>query len=114
MPTPPPVHVPDPEDLAGLLRAAREHLFVGMSNADQLEAEGGPAIPIASKGIRFRDLAGHEYVDAIGGMYFRNVGYGREEIVAAVTQQLSQVSMGVYVYETWRAPLYFDTPCATA
>ncbi|HUG35778.1 MAG TPA: hypothetical protein VML54_02440 [Candidatus Limnocylindrales bacterium] len=64
MPTPPPVHVPDPEDLAGLLRAAREHLFVGMSNADQLEAEGGPAIPIASKGIRFRDLAGHEYVDA--------------------------------------------------
>jgi adenosylmethionine-8-amino-7-oxononanoate aminotransferase len=96
MPTPPPVHVPDPEDLAGLLRAAREHLFVGMSNADQLEAEGGPAIPIASKGIRFRDLAGHEYVDAIGGMYFRNVGYGREEIVAAVTQQLSQVSMGVY------------------
>src|SRR5678815_39395 len=59
MPTPPPVHVPDPEDLAGLLRAARDHLFVGMSNADQLEAEGGPAIPIASKGIRFRDLAGH-------------------------------------------------------
>lgn len=47
MPTPPPVHVPDPEDLAGLLRAAREHLFVGMSNADQLAAEGGPTIPIA-------------------------------------------------------------------
>ena len=91
-----PVHVPDPEDLAGLQRAAREHLFVGMINADQLAQEDGPAIPVASKGIRFRDLAGNEYVDAIGGMYFRNVGYGREEIAAAVAQQLNQVSMGVY------------------
>ena len=91
-----PVHVPDPEDLAGLQRAAREHLFVGMINADQLAEEDGPAIPVASKGIRFRDLAGNEYVDAIGGMYFRNVGYGREEIAAAVAQQLNQMSMGVY------------------
>src|SRR5262245_35289653 len=63
-----PVHVPDPEDLAGLQRAAREHLFVGMFNAEQLAEEDGPAIPVASKGIRFRDLAGNEYVDAIGGM----------------------------------------------
>ena len=94
--TNPPVHVPDPEDLSGLLRAAREHLFVGMINAEQLAEEGGPAIPVASKGIHFRDLAGNEYVDAIGGMYFRNVGYGREEIAAAVAQQLNQVSMGVY------------------
>lgn len=93
----PPIHVPDPEDLAGLQRAAHEHLFVGMFNAEQLAAEGGPIIPVASKGIHFRDLAGHEFVDAIGGMYFRNVGHGREEIAAAVAQQLDQVSMGVFL-----------------
>ena len=53
-----PIHVPDPEDLAGLQLAAREHLFVGMWNAEQLAAEGGPIVPVASKGINFRDLAG--------------------------------------------------------
>ncbi|MET0849710.1 MAG: aspartate aminotransferase family protein [Candidatus Rokuibacteriota bacterium] len=95
MPTPP-IHVPDPEDLAGLQLAAREYLFVGMWNAEQLAAEGGPIVPVASKGINFRDLAGNEFIDAIGGMYFRNVGYGRDEIAAAVARQLEQVSMGVY------------------
>ena len=94
--TPRPVHVPDPEDLAGLKRAARDHVFVGMFNPEQLDPEGGPVIPVASKGIRVRDLEGHEFIDAIGGMYFRQVGHGRDEIATAVAQQLREVSMSVY------------------
>ena len=37
-----------------------------------------------------------KYIDGISGMYFRNVGHGREEIAKAIYDQLSNVSMNVY------------------
>jgi adenosylmethionine-8-amino-7-oxononanoate aminotransferase len=67
-----------------------------MNNAAQLAEEGGPSIPVEGKGIRFKDIDGREYVDAIAGMYFRNVGFGREEIARAVYDQLRSVNMHVY------------------
>ena len=88
--------VPAATDARGLRQAAVDHLFVGMNNAAQLAEEGGPVIPVASKGIKFTDIDGREYVDAIAGMYFRNVGFGREEIARAVYEQLAAVSMHVY------------------
>ncbi len=88
--------VPSPTDPRALRTAAFEHLFVGMNNAAQLAEEGGPGIPVASKGIKFTDIDGREYIDAIAGMYFRNTGFGREEIARAVYEQLRDVNMHVY------------------
>jgi len=94
--TEPQSRVPAASDAEGLRRAAIDHLFVGMVNATQLEEEGGPTIPVSSKGVSFTDVDGVEYLDAIGGMYFRQVGFGREEIARAIYEQLVAVSMGVY------------------
>jgi adenosylmethionine-8-amino-7-oxononanoate aminotransferase len=88
--------VPSSTDARGLRDAANEHLFVGMNNAAMLAEEGGPSVPVEAKGIRFKDIDGREYVDAIAGMYFRNVGFGREEIARAVYDQLRTVNMHVY------------------
>ncbi len=88
--------VPSATDSRALHDSANAHLFVGMNNAAQLAEEGGPAIVVGGKGIKFRDIEGHEFVDAISGMYFRNVGFGRDEIARAVYDQLREVNMHAY------------------
>ncbi|MCH8818588.1 MAG: aspartate aminotransferase family protein, partial [Chloroflexi bacterium] len=100
MATPTQTHVPAPDDATGLHMAAVEHLFVGTRNAAQLAEEGGPLMLVGSDGIYVDDMEGNRYIDGIGGMYFRNVGHGREEIARAVYEQLKDVSMHVYAGST--------------
>lgn len=89
--------MPEPlTSTADLQESARTHLFVGMNNHAQLAEEGGPVIMDRSEGIYFYDSDGTRYIDGISGMYFRNVGYGRDEIARAVYEQLSSVAMNVY------------------
>lgn len=71
-----------------------------MNNAAQLAEEGGPLMLKSAEGIRVTDLEGRTFIDGISGMYFRNVGHGREEIARAVYEQLASVSMNVYAGAT--------------
>jgi len=43
---------------------------------------------VCSKGVRVWDDKGNEYIDGIGSLWYCQVGYGREEIIEAVTDQL--------------------------
>lgn len=43
----------------------------------------GPMIITGGSGVRIRDDAGREYIDAIGSLWCVNAGYGREEIARA-------------------------------
>lgn len=92
----PPASITD----AALREAANRHLFVGMNNPAQLTQEGGPLVMASADGIHVTAMDGKRYVDGISGMYFRNVGHGREEIARAVYEQLSSVSMNVYAGAT--------------
>lgn len=85
---------------ATLREAANKHLFVGMNNAHQLTEEGGPLVMESAEGIHVTAADGKRYIDGISGMYFRNVGHGREEIAKAVYEQLANVSMNVYAGAT--------------
>jgi putrescine aminotransferase len=87
-------------DHAALRDAANQHLFVGMNNAAQLAEEGGPLVMESAEGIYVTAMDGKKYIDGISGMYFRNVGHGREEIARAVYDQLSTISMNVYAGAT--------------
>ena len=95
MATPTRTQVPAPDDATGLHMAAVDHLFVGTRNAAQLAEEGGPLMLVGSDGIYVNDMEGNRYIDGIGGMYFRNVGPGREEIAGAVNGHVTDVSMNV-------------------
>ena len=92
--------IPAADDARGLHFAAVEHLFVGMNNTAELAEAGGPLVLTGSDGIYIEDIEGKRYIDGISGMYFRNVGHGREEIARAVYEQLRQVSMQVYAGST--------------
>lgn len=47
----------------------------------------GPLVIERAEGVRVYDGGGREFIDAHGGLWLVNVGYGREEIVEAMFQQ---------------------------
>ena len=97
-PTTPPPH--DAPDNRALQDSANRHLFVGMTNPAQMAEEGGPLVMDSADGIYVTAMDGKRYIDGISGMYFRNVGHGREEIARAIYDQLTRVSMNVYAGAT--------------
>ena len=79
-----------------LRQKAIDHMFIQMSNSVQMAEEGGPLLIESGEGIYIKDVEGNSYIDGISGMYFRNVGHGREQIAKAIYEQLTKVSMDVY------------------
>lgn len=53
---------------------------------------GGPRIICEGSGIRVTDQHGKEYVDAFGGLYCVNVGYGRRKIADAIYEQAKKLA----------------------
>lgn len=52
----------------------------------------GPRIMDRAAGVRVTDIDGRSYIDAAGGLWCVNVGYGRQEIVEAITRQASKLA----------------------
>ena len=50
-------------------------------------AEGVPKLMVEGAGIYVRDNGGKEYLDAMAGLWCVNAGYGRDEIVDALSDQ---------------------------
>lgn len=50
-----------------------------------------PTVLVRGEGSRVWDHEGNEYIDALAGLFAVNVGYGRQEIVEAITGQLQQI-----------------------
>jgi L-2,4-diaminobutyrate transaminase len=75
-----PIHNQSLEDLD------RENVFHPFTPPKQ-HLETGPRIMTEGKGIRLTDSRGREYVDALAGLWCVNVGYGRDEIADAISEQ---------------------------
>ena len=43
---------------------------------------------VRTEGVRLWDDKGNEYIDALGSLWYCQVGYGRSEIIDAVTEQM--------------------------
>ncbi len=52
---------------------------------------------VRAEGVRVWDDKGNEYIDALGSLWYCQVGYGRREIIDAISKQLEQMS----VYNTF-------------
>ena len=72
-------------------QAALDHLWMPFTQYDDLAAAGGPMVIVEGDGIRVKDSDGRSYIDGISGLFLINVGHGRQEIVDAVTRQLSSI-----------------------
>lgn len=53
---------------------------------------GGPRIISEGSGVRVADQHGKEYIDAFGGLYCVNVGYGRRRIADAIYEQAKKLA----------------------
>jgi len=53
---------------------------------------GGPLVIVRGEGTHIWDAAGHRYLDARSGLWAALLGYGRAEVVEAVTAQLRTLS----------------------
>jgi L-2,4-diaminobutyrate transaminase len=51
----------------------------------------GPLVITEAKGVRVRGHDGREYIDAMAGLWCVNVGYGRRELVEAMTAQAERL-----------------------
>ena len=63
----------------------RVHMHPFTSAAEH--AEGVPKLMVEGAGIYVRDNGGKEYLDAMAGLWCVNAGYGRDEIVDALSDQ---------------------------
>ena len=64
---------------------------------------------VKAEGVRIWDDKGNEYIDALGSLWYCQVGHGRSEIIDAVTAQMHQLS----AYNTF-APWAIDVTEAAA
>ncbi len=64
--------------------------FFQMGHSSSTSAR--PTILVRGEGSRVWDQDGNAYIDALAGLFCVNVGYGRREIVEAVTAQMLDIS----------------------
>ena len=69
----------------------RDHFVHPWSNWHNYR-EGGAAMAVASsEGAYVFDVDGNKYLDGIGGLWCVNIGYGREEMVEAIADQVRKL-----------------------
>lgn len=81
---------PDDYDQETLNQWDRKHLIHPATNyAEQVQKD--PLIIERGEGCTVWAPSGKEYLDGVAGLWLLNVGYGREEIVEAVRDQMSRL-----------------------
>jgi len=69
----------------------KQTLFHPFSSIQDLQ-NNGTTVMSSGRGLTLVDSNGKEYLDAMAGLWCCNVGYGREEIIEAITKQSRQFS----------------------
>jgi len=81
-------------DNVSLEEIDRHSIIHPFTNLRQFESgeSGGPRIITKGNGVLVTDQHGKEYIDAFGGLYCVNVGYGRRKIADAIYEQAKNIS----------------------
>ena len=73
---------PASRDIANLL-----HPYTNLS----VHGESGPHIVEGGRGVYIRDDAGKEYIEGLAGLWCTSFGFGEEELIKAVTEQMRKM-----------------------
>src|ERR1700722_16923282 len=76
------------ETLEDLDRRYAIHPFTSIPAHDA----GGPVMMVEGSGCTLTDSAGNSYLDAMAGLWCVNIGYGNEEMAAALHEQASRLA----------------------
>jgi putrescine aminotransferase len=92
-----------PFDLEALRRADQAHHVHPFTNHRAMHQTGTHVIR-AARGSTVIDEYGRELLDGLSGLWCVNVGYGREEIVAAVAEQMRTLAFYPSFFNTTTEP----------
>ena len=79
-------------EVDALTESALEHLWVYLREPSDMAEKGEPQIFVEGKGVHVTDARGNEYIDAMSGLWLKNVGYGRHEIADAAYAQMLKLT----------------------
>ncbi len=75
-----------------LQESALEHLWIYLRQPSDMAEKGEPKIFTEGRGCRVTDALGNTYIDAMSGLWLKNVGYGRTDIADAAYEQMRQLA----------------------
>jgi putrescine aminotransferase len=90
----------DPQDI---WRKDRDHFLHPWTHFDSFKKDGSLVMD-RGEGAFVYDIAGKRYLDGIAGLWCVNMGYGREEIVAAITDQARRLAFFNPFVDTTNVP----------
>jgi putrescine aminotransferase len=77
-------------DTQGLKSQDRNHVIHPFSDL-AVNKEKGCTVIAKGDGVYVYDSDGNQFLDGIGGLWCVNIGYGREEMIEAISEQISQL-----------------------
>ena len=76
---------------ASVIAADKKHVWHHLTQ-HKIYENTDPLFIVEGNGMRVKDIAGKEYLDAVsGGVWTVNVDYGRKKIAQAVSDQLTKL-----------------------
>ncbi len=78
--------------LKELQDSALEHLWVYLREPSDMAEKGEPTVYVSGEGVRVTDSEGNTSIDAMSGLWLKNVGYGRKEIADAAYEQMLKLT----------------------
>jgi len=83
--------------------AGQPAMWNAFANMASLVGSGGPITIVRGEGATVFDDSGRAYLDALGGLWYCNVGYGRQELAEAAATQMRQLAVA-QTFEFWSNP----------
>jgi len=78
------------QEIEELKNADKEYFLHPFSSIEEV-LENGPKIIERGYGARVYDIEGNEYIDAFAGLWYSNIGHGREEVIETARDQMSRL-----------------------
>ena len=80
------------ETIKDLQESALEHLWVYLREPSDMAEKGEPSVFVSGEGVHVTNAAGETFIDAMSGLWLKNVGYGRTEIADAAYEQMKKLT----------------------
>ncbi len=81
----------------------KNHFLHPWTHFDSFTKEGSLILTEAN-GVYIYDIEGNKYLDGVGGLWCMNIGYGREEMVEAITEQTRKLAYANPFVDVTNAP----------
>lgn len=75
-----------------LNESIKNHTWLHFTQMKNVIDDPMPMVIARGEGSKVWDTQGKEYIDGLAGLFCVNVGYGRQEIIDAITTQLQKIS----------------------